>query len=154
MFLEGSLDQAATRLSELNDPAAAVLRVGCPPEEFSRFQAIDGSSDRTAREQNLFPDNIHGLWSLVQKHFQYREVGRPNADTLRRAFCSIAWQAFHNTSQTRVAASLLRLGKGSTNKGTSLRPSGFHHGTLDIKCHLPHGNCIEYAASSQEGSAS
>src|SRR6202171_5772839 len=67
------------RLGELDDPAASVLRVVCPPEQFSRFQAIDRGSDRTAREQNLPPDDIHRLRSLVQKHFQYREVGTAEA---------------------------------------------------------------------------
>src|SRR5712691_11165406 len=72
----------STHLGELDDPAPPVLRVGCPPEEFSRFQAIDRGSDRTAREQNFPPDDIHRLRSLVQKHFQYREVG--TAETQRR----------------------------------------------------------------------
>src|SRR6266850_662269 len=66
-------------LGELDDPAAPVLLVGCPSEEFSRFQAIDRCSDRTAREQNLPPDDIHGLRSFVQEHFQYREVGTAEA---------------------------------------------------------------------------
>src|SRR2546428_4222772 len=69
----------STRLGELDDPTAPVLRVGCPPEQFSRFQAIDRGSDRTAREQNLPPDAIDRLRSLVQKHFQYREVGTAEA---------------------------------------------------------------------------
>jgi len=33
MLLERSLDQTATRLGEFHDPAASVLRVGCPPEQ-------------------------------------------------------------------------------------------------------------------------
>src|SRR5260370_25779023 len=65
------------RLSERDHPAAPVLWVGCPPKEFSRFQAVDCGSDRTTREENLHPDEVHWLRSLVQQHFQYREVGTP-----------------------------------------------------------------------------
>src|ERR1700722_9917635 len=69
-------------LSELDNPAAPILCVGRPPEQFSRFQAIHRGSNRTAREQNLPPDDVYRLRSLVQEGFQYRELGK--AETRRR----------------------------------------------------------------------
>jgi hypothetical protein len=59
-------------------------RSGCarPPKQLSRFQGVDRGSDRTGREQNCPPDDIHRLRSSVQKRFEYREVG--TAETERR----------------------------------------------------------------------
>ena len=60
------------------------------------------------------------------------ERPRPKAERLRVAFCSIAWAAFHITSQTRVAGSRLGLRTGIANCHLLLNPR-LSHRILDME---------------------
>jgi hypothetical protein len=58
VHLQGSLNQTATCLGELDDPAATVSRVGCSTEQFLGLQMIGRGGYRATRKEYLLPDGF------------------------------------------------------------------------------------------------
>jgi len=83
---------------------SAVLRTSFLDSRRSTAAVIEPLVSKT-----FFPMTFTGCGPLCRStsNTAKSELPRPNVDTLRIAFCSIAWAAFHNTSQTWVAASRL-----------------------------------------------